>query len=537
MVSVQTVNLKSQNSEFAPIYLTKKNSNPSFGRGKEEFVKKFGAEILDDTERKVKTHHKWIAAISGLFNDTSGEIQNQLGTAVFTTTLAPLFIAYNPFTHQDEKSRHYTAWRQPLSAVVSLALSLPLTMWTDKMVSHAYNQGICPTMDLRMSPNKDYYKDDFNKAYNEAKKAGGKTFQEFISAYEPEDISVTLKDKNKDLREGKVGAKPSFFYKKALLSGYVKKQQEKRLNIFTQLISAKPNTIKIQDGVITIAGKAINKDSKTGIVERIPKMETQEELNKFLTEQNLHSRTMGDFMSKKFKFELYGPEDGTILNGKFKPEIIKESLQKVTAMDYLRNLGIIDDSVTEAELLKTILTDRQIKHAKDYAKALHISEDDAIRAEAIMGQDTSRNIQMARGEIEGKKETLGLGQFFHQIGYKVEDGSLQKLMDSNMAKGMEDLKTLFTGKKKIDGKVVDALTGFKETDKLPEIAKRMLKKYSDEIGKLAGNNKKFTGAFFNLFITGTSCTVLNWVYPRFMAKFRPNLCPQPAESAKKGGNE
>lgn len=49
-----------------------------------------------------------------------GEIQNQLINAVGTGLIAPLFIKFNPLSETDEDTRTYTAWRQPVSAVLAV---------------------------------------------------------------------------------------------------------------------------------------------------------------------------------------------------------------------------------------------------------------------------------------------------------------------------------------------------------------------------------------------------------------------------------
>lgn len=49
-----------------------------------------------------------------------GEIQNQLINAVGTGLIAPVFIKFNPMSDTDEDTRTYTAWRQPVSAVLAV---------------------------------------------------------------------------------------------------------------------------------------------------------------------------------------------------------------------------------------------------------------------------------------------------------------------------------------------------------------------------------------------------------------------------------
>ncbi len=53
-------------------------------------------------------------------HDGMGEIQNQLINAVGTGLIAPVFIKFNPLSDTDENTRTYTAWRQPVSAVLAV---------------------------------------------------------------------------------------------------------------------------------------------------------------------------------------------------------------------------------------------------------------------------------------------------------------------------------------------------------------------------------------------------------------------------------
>ncbi len=49
-----------------------------------------------------------------------GEIQNQLINAIGTGLIAPVFIKFNPLSDTDKDTRTYTAWRQPVSAVLAV---------------------------------------------------------------------------------------------------------------------------------------------------------------------------------------------------------------------------------------------------------------------------------------------------------------------------------------------------------------------------------------------------------------------------------
>ena len=70
--------------------------------------------------------------VSRFFNyvgENQGEALNIIVTAVGTAIICPLFIAFNPLSKEDSKTKQYSAWRQPISAVIALATQLTITKW------------------------------------------------------------------------------------------------------------------------------------------------------------------------------------------------------------------------------------------------------------------------------------------------------------------------------------------------------------------------------------------------------------------------
>ena len=69
--------------------------------------------------------------------ENQGEALNIIVTAVGTAVICPLFIAFNPFSKEDEKTKQYSAWRQPISAVIALATQLTITKWFNDWLTRA----------------------------------------------------------------------------------------------------------------------------------------------------------------------------------------------------------------------------------------------------------------------------------------------------------------------------------------------------------------------------------------------------------------
>lgn len=81
-----------------------------------------------------------------------GENLNNAITAIGTSAVAPFFIRYNVFSHEDKDSRTYSAWRQPISAGITLGGQLlVMSNYNDMLDRHAARAGVSE-MDLRAKP-------------------------------------------------------------------------------------------------------------------------------------------------------------------------------------------------------------------------------------------------------------------------------------------------------------------------------------------------------------------------------------------------
>ena len=97
--------------------------------------------------------------------ENQGEALNIIVTAVGTAIICPLFIAFNPFSKEDDKTKQYSAWRQPISAVIALATQLTITKWFNNWIAKAAstkdkngNYGLAARADLRAYPHERYLK-------------------------------------------------------------------------------------------------------------------------------------------------------------------------------------------------------------------------------------------------------------------------------------------------------------------------------------------------------------------------------------------
>lgn len=507
-VCCQRANLKQKqgNSTQSPSFCAELSDLP---KGAQNFIKDGVRAKMDKNVGPIRKLYKYLA-------DTKGEMQTQVVNAIFTSTLAPAFIAFNPFSRADKKTKEYTAWRQPISAIIALSGVLPATLAVNAYLDKLYNEGYNKSVDLRSNPNGSYLIGQFKAEYKKAEKEN--RLKEFLAQYEPKNISEKLGSTERF--SGNAPTKP---YIKACKEGYVKAIQDERMKLFTSLITEDPKSITIDETTKAISVSV--KDPKTGKVSvreigrNIPNLTTKLELTEYLQINNLHNRKVSEFLHKEFGFEFY--EDG-----KFKPYTINAKLKGVKARDVLEALGLIEQGkITEPELKEALLRIRQERHAPALAKKLKTTVKRAQEIFEEFGKDASSNVEFALGEEGVQVKTISLGHLLHPLDYNIEHGRLQEFMDMKMADAVIYLKDSLKGNlKNLDG----------EAD-LRTIAGNMLKVNAKKMGSHFDNSKFFAAIFFNLFMTAITCTVLNWVYPRIMDKYFPHLSDKNIKTETKEG--
>ena len=85
-------------------------------------------------------------------NKHNGEIANNIVIAIGTAFVAPIFIAFNPFSKEDKETKIYSAWRQPLSAVLALAAAIGCNMQFNRASEKAASIGKLGDINLSASP-------------------------------------------------------------------------------------------------------------------------------------------------------------------------------------------------------------------------------------------------------------------------------------------------------------------------------------------------------------------------------------------------
>lgn len=439
-------------SNYLPIAKQKQIVKPvarqSFGSANP--TKVVTEEVISKVNNSFGPIEKCVKWISELLDTKDGEIQNQVINGAFTTTLAPLMIAWNPFSKQDEKTKKYTALRQPISAGIAVTGGLGMTMAIDYYMNKLSSEGFL-FYDARISPTKAYLKSQFKKAYQSATDK-----QAFLNSCNPEGYDGKIGETR--------GGKPVGKYKKACIDGYVKKVQEERQSFFTRLITEDPESL-IKNSSDVLKGK-------------YPGISTVEELKEYIDNNNLHKCSLENFMNEHFN------------------QNAKKKLSSIKATDFLERLGM--KGVDEQELAKVTSLARQ------------------------------------------ENKNITLEQLFKKLGY-IKDNSEGGITGLDlMKKSVADALSELQGQNKL-GKVVTAqkdASGKALTvgmHKLSEFGKNIISRKASLVEKNFKNFNKYSGIFFNLFMTMITCSVLNWAYPRIVETLFPSLLDKPKPVSKKEG--
>lgn len=495
MSKIQAVNYQQQPKLAQPH--ANHASAQSFGHGLSDLPKPVQDILTKGVGSRISTRLGKIGKVYTWLSDTQGEIQTQAINNLFTASLAPAMIAFNPFTKQDEKTKKYTAWRQPISAVIAMTAGLAMTLGINKFMENTYHQGYLETIDLRMIPDKNYLK----KTYYKTEEKRG-----FFSR------SWRLLKGEENPRRDK----------------FIKDVQEERLNFFTRLMTEAPENIKFDEKTKAILVNG--EDLQAGQKIRVPGFETKKALDKFIQANSFHNKTFGQFLKERFGFEFFP-------DGELKPNITDAKLSDIKAMDFLKEMGLIDEKVSETELRKglgVMQQSRKIEEVREIFKRIKMNQDDASHLLEVIGKNTTRVTQLYMGEQLGKAKATTMGQLLHQLGIDLasEGGNksvLQKATESSMVKAVNGLK------KNLDDLNIN---GFKENADASYFIKNILKNSTKRMAEHAKNYQKYAGIGFNLITTGVSCYILNWAYPRIMDRFFPELTVSKQKpDAVKGGNK
>lgn len=454
-----------------------------------------------------------------------GEVQNQLINAVGTGLVAPLFIKYNPISKTDEDTRTYTAWRQPVSAVLAVATQAAIVVPFNKIIKHAadigylstrYNSTLFPSDDYlkkeikELNPDKKYTKQEMKDAIDARKK----------SVYDKKLVEMIENDKIVfNTSNGKVASTlemPAQEFKKLFtetIDGIIQAESNEKVKVIQKKLPQ-----KIERGIFFHN----NPDEAKSVLQRLRSNVTQiYNQTDFATTPDQIAEANKKFnkdckaLIKELKAEIKKDSSKKDINTEL-IKIVKEIRNKNTGNDAsaLRVLGEKIDKMIES--VNTMQSKKSTQEIIEY-----VNEVIYRRTNAIGGTIETLT------KIKTRLETSGI---------TVKEA--QQIIDETIEASRNNVRTKLTA------------TGISEADlkksidwvesvgtRLSEKSKSIAKCIGDQLKKHAKSNidglKRWTGLGVSLAILPATCWMLNKIYPWFMDLAFPNLSNKAAAAKEK----
>lgn len=460
------------------------SATPSFA-GFSGLGEKMVEQMAQKKSIKIMDKMKW-------FDGEEGRI---LLTALGTGIIAPLFIAWNPYvkpkkgaTEEEKenlkKTQKYTAMRQPISAALQIAIQLSILTPINRALDaifHKPNNSVKLPVDLDKSALHDE-KYDRRQIEKRLKKDGVKrTKKEFET-----EVERLLKEEQK--------SQVSAVATKLNSTGEIR---------IGERAVGNERTARVVNGVIDDyikATKALRVDSKG--------MDYYKERAQILVGNETEFREiLGNLPAEDKEIATYINKKLETINNKD----VKKILQEIVSLP---------EDARRSKCSRTLERIGKIKEicGNNFSPQKYMT---AMREDYDVLSDIVEKLEKSKIENEGQatketiKETIG----------KV--ANILKRDENNLkhTRIFHDTEVFHTDMRKVVKKVCEDIT----------------KGYKGVMGKRYRAIKEITTILIGLFITTPiTCTSLNWVYPRFMDVFFPNLSgknkAKPAQ-AKVGGDK
>ena len=409
-----------------------------------------------------------------------GEIQNILLNAAGTGLVAPVFIKYNFLSDADDDTRTYSAWRQPLSAGLAILTQVGFTIPFYKKYDYWANNG---NFDEKM--NKTLFQDE---SY-------------IRKMLKKED---RYKNATKDILDAAVQREK-------------KRQMDELRNSFHSDSPGKGRPIyKYADGTSQRMSDATYKNLLDETLNRLSRID---EIALKELEETVKRRTQ---RSKYYKDNY------------------------AEAHDILENLRVnIANSTSRKNLTKYINKEiSELKSKPQHAEMILILKDLKSRAKYAENGKMTFSWADIKLALDEKVENM----IAHANKYKnvKSDKEIELMVKATVEKDKLALTELVKFYKGLRNKITETTSVDEITQQLNQIKKKLNlkgcsldKNFVNELAnRLVASTKahqswykQFTGIFVTLAILPFTCTLLNWIYPRFMDIFFPNLSNKKHDNA------
>lgn len=475
--------------------IARKNSQPSFGLHKSQFVLKKDAQA-----KMLASMPKVTQSIIKLKNKMS-EASNILINAMGTGLVAPIFIAFNPISKTDKDTKTYSALRQPISAVLSVVTQAGLVIPFDMLLNNMANKGkLGAAYDLRVRPDDAFVirqmknNQNLNLSKQDLKKrAADITGAKFEAAVTGVKAHKTIVIQSDDAKIIKMDDK-SF---KAVMDDTL-------------------------DKIINNLGSEINEYEKIMLPEKTQRAlfvgRNPELVQDFIDKANkiVASEKSDTAIAKEFKSLIKD------LKQEKAPSQLIELAQEVKQLDEKSKIvEKLDKTAKKISIFKG-KTDEQIKTiVKDYVHSVYINK-----------AKVQRELYSALKEkIKSNKSASLIYDEICKVTEEFDKGI------KNSKAGLQKLDELFGSDKvsKSISKLVDGIDAKRHKYLIQDVefTRAVVRKHINTVKSKVKAFKAVTGLILSMAMLPFTCSALNWVYPRFMEWAFPNL----SHSKKKGGAE
>lgn len=425
--------------------------------------------------KKIDSYMPWGVQTAKKLSNSLGEVQNTMINAIGTGLIAPIFIKFNPLSSSDEDTRTYAAWRQPISAVLSVLTNVYLTVKPlDKAVETMVNKGILG--------------DDYNRTAFKDEKFLAREIKKQHPNYNQTQIDNEVKT-------------------------IVNQQKEKLLNDIRH-----KNTIEIskykKTGLFKVESEIFN-NAVNGAIEHLIESEKQEK-KRLLEEKNVYRVRRREFYRTHNRQTLeYVSEMETLLEetdlNKVKAAL-KEKIKGFKGSSDQKELQLITEEVLGLARGKIPKEDyaafidamkEKIQKVKNTANAYGPDKmKDKAAVETAVKQEMADRIAAVDRNIT----------FYEQIQKEIKNG-----------KSVKELEAMFKAEAKNNERLAKKGIIF---------AQRVADMFKQQIKGSIKCNKQVLGVIVGLIAAPFSCELLNIVYPIFMDTFFPNLSKGKKAKAK-----
>lgn len=448
----------------------------------------FGGKFSSaDISNKVDSYMPWGVKKAKQLSNSLGEVQNTMINAIGTGLIAPIFIKFNPLSKSDEDTRTYAAWRQPISAFLSVLTNVYLTVKPlDKAMENMVNKGVLD--------------DSYNRTAFQDEKFIAQEIKKQHPEYSKTQIDNEVKTKvqqQKDKLLSDIRNNDTIEISKYKKDGLFKVEPEIFKNAVNGAIdnlidSEKAERKRLTDekNVYRVRRREFYRTNNKATLDYVSDMET------LLKESDL------DKVKSALKDKIKG------LKGKD-----KEELRLITEEILGLGRGNIpkEDHQAFIEVMK-----EKVQKVKDTATAYGPDRmKDKTAVENAVKQELADRIDAIDKNLK----------FYEDIKKAIKDG-----------KSVKEIEAMFTAEAKGNKRLAKKGIIF---------AQRVADTFKQQIKGSIKCNKQIVGVIVGLIAAPFSCELLNICYPIFMDKFFPNLskgkkgkaADKPVEQAPAKGKE